>query len=320
MTTMEKFNRRDIRIREADGSSAPFDAGELRTALDATFVSAGRAAESYLAEDIAVAVAYTLEQLPRPEPVVVSRGELDAAVLRAIEDNGFPEVARAFRAGGTVESSVETTDDGETLAALLKRFFRGADEERFAQVLAEVRNAARLLKIDSASPQLWLELARHYDRRIAERRRLAAEEPLPLPVTLTESALSQLLPRTAKKWVDAGVLKISGVTSLFPSIHFYFMMRAFAAYHHLSGTITELELEPLLYRAGAVLEELRRAIGCAIDPNGADLPCLITVPDIFDFIAEYAGGERLGTESLAAELAGALTSGLPRDHYKLSLG
>ena len=261
-----------------------------------------------------------MERLPRPEPVVVSRGELDAAVLRAIEDNGFPEVARAFRAGGTVESSLETTDDGETLAALLRRFFRGADEERFAQVLAEVRGAAKMLKIESASPQLWLELARHYDRRIAERRKLAAEEPLPLPVTLSESALSQLLPETARRWVDAGVLKISGVTSLFPSIHFYFMMRAFAAYHHLSGTITELELEPLLYRAGTVLEELRRAIGCAIDKNGADLPCLITVPDIFDFIAEYAGGERLGTESLAAELAGALTSGLPRDHDKLSLG
>ena len=320
VTTMEKFSRRDIRIREADGSNTPFDLAELRTRLDATFISAGRAAESYLAEDIAVAVAYTLARLPRPEPVVVSRGELDAAVLRAIEDNGFPEVARAFRAGGTVESSLETTDDGETLAALLKRFFRGAGEERFAQVLAEVRNAARLLKIESASPQLWLELARHYDRRIAERRSMAAEEPLPLPVTLTETALSQLLPETAEKWVDAGVLKISGVTSLFPSIHFYFMLRKFAAYHHLSGTITELELEPLLYRAGAVLEELRRNIGRAIDKDGGDLPCLITVPDIFDFIAEYAGGERLGSESLAAELAGALTSGLPRDHYKLSLG
>ena len=320
VTTMKNRNPRDIRIREADGSSAPFDLGELRTQLDATFVSAGRAAERYLAEDIAVAVAYTLEQLPRPEPVVVSRGELDAAVLRAIEDNGFPEVARAFRAGGTVESSLETTDDGATLAALLKRFFRGADEERFAQVLSEVRNAAKLLNLGSASPQLWLELARHYDRRIAEKRKLAAaEEPLPLPVTLTESALSQLLPETVRKWVDAGVLKISGVTSLFPSIHFFFMMRAFAAYHHLSGTITELELEPLLYRAGAVLEELRRRIGSAIDRNGEALPCLITVPDIFDFIAEYAGGERLGTGSLAAELAGALTSGLPRDHYKLSL-
>ena len=317
---MEKFNRRDIRIREADGSSAPFDVGELRTQLDATFISAGRAADSYLAEDIAVAVAYTLEQLPRPEPVVVSRGELDAAVLRAIEDNGFPEVARAFRAGGTIESSFETTDDGETLNALLRRFFRGADEERFAQVLAEVRQAARLLKLESASPHLWLELARHYDRRITERRIMAAEEPIPLPVTLTDAALAKLLPETARKWVDAGVLRINGVTSLFPSIHFHFLMREFAAYHHLSETVTELELEPLLYRAGAVLEELRRNIGRAIAPNDPELPCILTVPDIFDFIAEYAGGERLGSESLAAELAGALASGLPRDHYKLLLG
>lgn len=318
---MTNISPRDIRIREADGSTAPFDVRELRTQLGATFLAAGRAGESYLAEDIAIAVEYALAQLPRPEPVVVSRGELDAAVFRAIEDNGFPEVARAFRSGGAVESSLEITGDGETLGALLRRFFRGADEERFTQVLAEVRNAAKVLKLGSASPQLWLELARHYDRRITERRQIAAaEEPLPLPVTLTDAALAELLPETARRWADAGVLKISGVTSLFPSVHFFFMMRQFAAYHHLSGTVTELELEPLLFRAGTVLEEVRRGIGRALDKNGADLPCLLTVPDIFDFIAEYAGGERPGSESLAAELAGALTSGLPRDQYKLSLG
>ena len=315
---MEIFNRRDIRIREADGTTAPFDVAELRTRLDATFAAAGRAAESYLAEDIAVAVAYTLTQLPRPEPVVVSRGELEAAVLRAIEDNGFPEVARAFRAGGSVESSVEITGDGETLDALLKRFFRGADEGRFAQVLSEVRNAARVLNLESASPHLWLELARHYDRRIAERRQRTAEEPLPLPVTLTDAELAKLLPETARKWVDAGVLKIGGVSSLFPSVHFFFSFKAFAAYNHLAGTITELELEPLLYRAGTVLEAVRRAIGEKLGRKEDDLPCLLTLPDVFDFIAEYAGGERRGTESLAAELAGALTPPGAGDMYKLS--
>ena len=310
-------NRYNILIKQPDGSAEPFDARALQLRLAATFIAAGRREESYLAEDIALAVEYALSQLPRPE-LTVSRAELEAAVLRAVEENGFPEVARAFRAGGAVESTTEITDDAATLGALLKRFFRGASDAHFSRVLGEVRHAAQLLGIDSASPHLWLELARHYDRRIAAAER-PAEEELPPPVTLTDAELLAILPETARRWVDAGVLKIGGVTSLFPSVHFYFMMQEFASYNHLSGTLTELELEPLLYRAGAVLEEVRLGIGQRLGKS-PDLPCLLTVPDLFDFIAEHAGGERPGSESLAAELAGALASELARDQYKLSLG
>ena len=313
-----ELNRYNILIKQPDGSTEPFDARALQLRLAATFVAAGRREESYLAEDIAIAVEYALSQLPRPE-LTVSRGELEAAVLRAVEENGFPEVARVFRtSGGAIESTTEITDDAETLGALLKRFFRGAGDGRFERVLGEVRRAAKLLGIDSASPHLWLELARHYDRRIAAAER-PAEDELPAPVTLTDTELAELLPETARKWVDSGVLGIGGVTSLFPCVRFRFLMREFAAYRHLTGTVTELELEPLLYRAGAVLEEVRSRIGQRLGKS-PDLPCLLSMPDIFDFVAEHAGGERPGAASLAAELAGVLASGLARDQYKLSLG
>ena len=132
--------------------------------------------------------------------------------------------------------------------------------------------------------------------------------------------LYELLPDTAKRWTDRGILRVNGVTSLFPCVHFFFLMTEFAVAHGLSGTVTELELEPLLYRAGAVLEESRQIIEEKLKSEHRTLPCLLTIPDMFDFITEYAGGERIGSESLAAELAGALTSGLACDLYKLSLG
>lgn len=307
-----------IRIRERDGSISPFSALELQTRLIGTFLASGRRDNSYLAEDIALAVEYTLSRLPRPEPLF-ARGEIEAAVIRLLEETGFPDVARTFRKGGAVESTARIAADPETLGTLLRRFFLTADDRRFSELLNAVLDAAKKLDMSDASPHLWLELARHYDAQL-EPEPLDNAAAAPELVTLTRDELYELLPDTAKRWTDRGILRVNGVTSLFPCVHFFFLMTEFAVAHGLSGTVTELELEPLLYRAGAVLEESRQIIEEKLKSEHRTLPCLLTIPDMFDFITEYAGGERIGSESLAAELAGALTSGLACDLYKLSLG
>ena len=315
---MKTPNGKVIRIQERDGSISPFSALELQTRLIGTFLASGRRENSYLAEDIALAVEYTLSRLPRPEPVF-ARGEIDAAVIRLLEETGFPDVARIFRKGGAVESTTRIAADPETLQKLLRRFFCASDDKRFAKLLAAVLEAADKLKLKDASPHLWLELARHYDALLEPETCEDGTGDTEL-VTLTRDELYELLPETAKRWTELGILRINGVTSLFPCVHFFFLMTDFAVSHGLSGIVTELELEPLLYQAGTVLEESRRAIENRLTAEPKTLPCLLTIPDMFDFITEYAGGERLGSESLAAELAGTLTSGLACDLYKLSLG
>ena len=177
---------------------------------------------------------------------------------------------------------------------------------------------AKKIGIADASPHLWLELARHYDTLLEPE----AEDEYPAPaalVTLTRDELRELLPETALAWANAGVLRINGVTSLFPCIHFFFMMNDFARFHHLSVPVTELEIEPLLYQVGTVFEEIRLRIEKRLAAATA-LPCLLDIPDMFDFITDYAGGERIGSESLAAELAGVIKSGLSCELYKLSIG
>lgn len=315
---METADENTIHIRERDGTLSVFNALELQTRLIGTFLASGRNESSYLAEDIALTVEYTLFRLPRPEPVF-SRGEIEAAVIRLLEETGFPDVAMVFRKGGAVESTARIAADEETLRKLLRRFFCASSDARFEKLLGKVLEAARKLGFSDAAPHLWLELARHYDTLLEPDPGIDADAT-PDPVTLTRDELYALLSETARRWVEAGILRINGVTSIFPSVHFFFMMREFAVGNRLSGTVTELEMEPLLYRAGAVLEESRRAIENRLTPEHSALPCLLTIPDMFDFITEYAGGERIGSESLAAELAGALTSGLDCELYKLSLG
>ena len=314
---MNEQNTNTIRIQEHDGHVTAFNVMELQTRLIGAFLASGRRDASFLAEEIALAVEYTLARLPRPEPVF-ARGEIEAAVIRLLEETALPEVARAFRKGGAAETTTRIAADEDTLRELLRRFFCGADDRRFDRIMENVMDAAKKLDISDAAPHLWLELARHYDS-LLEPEPSDVETATPPLVTLTREELRELLPETAKSWADAGILRINGVTSLFPCIHFFFMMNEFALYHHLSAPVTELEIEPLLYRVGAVFEEIRQRVEKRLECS-SPLPCLLDIPDMFDFIADYAGGERIGSENLAVELAGVIKSGLSCDLYKLSLG
>ena len=310
-------NEKNITILERDGRREPFNVLELQTRLIGAFLASGRRDVSYLAEEIALAVEYALVQLPRPEPVF-GRGEIEAAVIRFLEEANLPEVARVFRKGGAVETTARITADANTLREMLRRFFCGSDDARFERLLEIVLDAAKKLDIADASPHLWLELARHYDALLEPEPEDDTAAPAAL-VTLTRDELRELLPEKAREWYNAGILRINGVTSLFPCIHFFFMMNEFALHYKLSAPVTELEIEPLLYQVGTVLEEIRLKVEKRLD-GAAPLPCLLDIPDMFDFITDYAGGERIGSESLAAELAGVIKSGLSCDLYKLSLG
>ena len=87
---VQAFPRSIVEIRNFDGSTEPFDAMALQTRLIGSFLAAGRGDSSFMAEDIALAVEYTLTHVERPEPVF-GRGELDAAVIRLLEEANMLE-------------------------------------------------------------------------------------------------------------------------------------------------------------------------------------------------------------------------------------
>ena len=309
---VQAFPRSIVEIRNFDGSTEPFDAMALQTRLIGSFLAAGRGDSSFMAEDIALAVEYTLTHVERPEPVF-GRGELDAAVIRLLEEAGLPDVAKIFRKG-MAETSLLVSAYPATLSDLLKHHL-ACPAERFERVLVKTLAAAKKLEITEASPHLWLELARHYEREMAE------EEPpfqeMPLERTLTRDEITALLPPEALELYKAGALRINGVTTLFPCIHLYFMMNEFAKLAKLEAPVIELLLEPQLYAVSGILESARALIAKNLD-NSRQLPCILSIPDMLDFISEYLESNSTGSEKIAADLANALAGQLNCDLFKLS--
>lgn len=302
---MVKSVEKKLFVRNHDGDVVPFDAAGLQSRVIEAFLTAGLREESGAAEDIVLALEYTLLTSPHQESAF-SLSEIESAIIRSLEGLGFPEVAAVFRSE-TPEQVVRISAGAEILERLYISHL-GCSPRRAASVAALVAEKLSLLEISAASPHLLLELGRHFERDMA-----AGEMPeLASPPPLSDSGLSRekiyaLLPPECQELIDSGVLLINGVTALLPSVRFFFFMQKFARKCKWSKPLTELELLPQLYRAGDILETARQMICGNLELPEAP-PCSLALPDMTEFLQEYAGAP--GNRRLARELAGALTAGL----------
>lgn len=301
-----------VEILEYDGSRERFDALALQTRLIGCFLAAGRGDSSFMAEDIALAVEYTLSTIERPDPVF-GRGELDAAVIRLLEEAGLPDVAKIFRQGpASTRLLVDAADS--TLSELLQRHL-ACSPERFDKVLEQVISAAQKLDIRSASPHLWLELARHFEQEMAAEHPLVTE--FSVDKTMTRDEIVELLSPEARQLIKEGVLRVNGVTTLFPCINFHFMICEFARMNQMTSPVLEMSIIPLLYQTGSILEAARAKINAEIDPE-KELPCLLTIPDMLNFITTFMESSDHGAERIAAGLAEKLANSFNSPLFKLT--
>ena len=302
-----------VMIREFEGDLVPFDGDLLQTRLIGCFLAAGLRDSVDLPQDIVLAVEYTLRNAPRNE-LIFGRGELERAVIRLLEEIGFPEVAKLYRSGIGTENELLVTPEEETLSEMLRGHL-GVSGELFSKVIGKVMEATEKLEIRQAPAHLYLELARYYEREIERTSAKCAVERTP-EITISRHDILELLSPEARSLADAGILRIDGVTTLFPCVHLFFRMERFARMHNFQIPVTELEIEPFLYDAGAVLAGVQKSIENRLN---CTLPVILAVPDMFDFIATCAGGEREKSGNLASELGRVLCSSFARGVYKLNL-
>lgn len=300
-------------IREFEGDLIPFDSEQLQTRLIGCFLAAGLRESVDLPQDIVLAVEYTLRNAPRSE-LIFGRGELERAVTRLLEEIGFPEVAKLYRSGSGTENELFVTPERNTLTEMLRGHL-GVTGELFNKVIDRIIDAAEKLEITRAPAHLFLELGRYYERETERTSTRCAVERTP-EITMSRSAIAAILPPAARNLTENGVLKIDGVTTLFPCVHLFFSMEQFAKLHGLQAPVTELEIEPFLYDAGTVLAEVQKLMESQLN---CTLPVILAVPDMFDFIAAYADGDREKSGNLASELGRVLCASFARGVYKLNL-
>lgn len=275
---MIELNSGVVSILYADGTSAAFDAAELRLRLEKSCVSSGMA-DPWIAGEIALSVEYALRSR-RSDPEtgnVVHAADIDDCVVRILEETGYAAVARHF-----LGSAATSGDFGKLTPDRVEEFLcvkLQLPPAAAAPLIRKVRDAMSALGAEKCSPRLVIELARHF-REVSAHPHLQPLSPEKLPASRPEPVPEPASP-----------LAVRMTSSLFPSIRAEVDLPRLFADCRLSPPLTELSLMPFLTpcaeKLDAACAEFRR--------NGAEnLPLLLTFCGFQEFARKWLNCDYAG--------------------------
>lgn len=272
-------------VIDSEGRQQLFDVDKLKTALLSAFESAGNS-NGYLAEDIACAVEAAMMESFRSERIF-TQSEVDSAVTRILENAGYANVAQIFsRANSHLYISL---DANKTDAAMLITRHLGVQEPLAGNLAEQVVNALHKLNISSASPALYLELARHFEQSF-----VPAEAPLPASadhvggkILLSSAEAVKLLPENMVELWEKKVISLSSVSRLYPNFRLCLNMAILAEISGMTSPVTELQMAPALYSAG---EKTGMYLNILCEHlQQKSLPLYLVLADLDIFAERYLG-------------------------------
>ena len=297
-----------IKIREADWQIREFDPLELRRRLIRCFEAVGRDESSYIADDLTLALEYSLIESARDREVF-ERSELELAMARLLEDTGYPDVAAVFQQDGGYQLE-ELKISSENIKELLLAHL-ACPPGGVQSIVDDVITSTRKLGMEAAPPQLLLELGRYY--AVREQAYGMAEKDLEY---LSLAGRVPVFGEAAQELINRRVLQIGGLSALLPSIRFKIDAVALAEYCQLVPVTTELEALPGFYGISDILAgELKRLL----EQFPGRPPCVLHIAGLRQLVADYFGCQHAPeNEALSRELAGALGSSMRRELFKCS--
>ena len=274
-----------IYVIDGDGRTQPFDAEQLQQTLAAAFAAAGDP-DGYLAEDIVLTVESAMLKAARSGRTF-ARSEVDAAVIRILENAGCAETARVFgRTGSRLRIEIAPTVAG--IQVLLERHL-GLGESPAQQVACDVVRAAEKLGLPALSPGLCLELARCYEQLRAEP--VWRETAMPAATSgragrflLSPAEVEESLAGEARRLSERGILKLAGVNRLYPNLKLSLNLALLTEDAALAPPVTELAFHRALFLAGEAAETALQAVRGRLP--GMELPLYLKLPELERFVRE----------------------------------
>ncbi|OGV55458.1 MAG: hypothetical protein A2X49_00125 [Lentisphaerae bacterium GWF2_52_8] len=320
---MIKLCESSIPILSADGSSSVFDPDELQSRLIRACIAAG-VRDAWLAEDISLAIEYSLTQR-RDADDALSMAEIDATVMKTLEDAGYPEVAEAFRDSRPSKLPLVPSDAAN--AASLASKHLGLSGNQLAATSAQVAAACLVLGIHRAAPALLLELARHFRRQEAPvpaslgLPELSPQAKASNPWLLSSEEILASAPDDLRLLSSKGVLRVYGVSRLFPALKFDLKLVAFAESLGLESPLTEMAVLPHFHRLALALNNLSGLVmrSCSRLGQSSPPPLSLCVPDMSRFARECLGAEWPEAEPSCRALLSTLLEQLSPAPFKISL-
>lgn len=274
-------------VIDSSGCQQLFDTDKLKSALQDAFEASGNP-NSYLAEDIACAVESAMMESMRSERIF-TQSEVDSAVSRILENAGCANVAQIFRRANS--HLYIALDANEKDALMLITRHLGLSEPMAGTLAAQVVSALKKLNIASASPALYLELARYYEQHSGSALTTAPEQSKSAPaggkLLLPAAQAHELMPEKSRHWLDSKIIKLANISKLYPNFRLSLDLAALAEKLNLTPPVTDLELAPSLYEAGEKVSEWLNLICARLDLER--VPLYLILVNLDEFTERYLG-------------------------------
>lgn len=319
---MIQLSEGSIMVLRGDGSSAPFDSDELQSRIIKSCLSSG-VKDAWIAEDISLSVEHALVSQAGDGSRTVEASELDRIVARILDETGYHEVAEDFRSGAEARKDGDAGQAHVAGVLSLRLGLSGEDLESVSKLVAA--SLSSLGVREGCSPELILELARHYRRSLAK----GLSMSLPGagfkcgdgPWLVEGSRIAAGLSPEARLMISPPALSMHGVSRLFPSLRVDIRLSELAASMGLLKPLTELALMPGFRRASLAIDEIcvcaDRLCASSGRKDAAPLPLWINLADASMFLREWMDCES-GVDEAGFGLASSVASMLSRRPFKLT--
>ena len=301
-----------IMILMEDGSKKQFDPEELQNKLTAACRSVGMK-DFWLAEDMTNAVENAMHYQSE-RGVIFTENEINLFVEKMLEQAGFKEVSVRFRLLGKPVDE-EKLFSRETISKFLKTNLNFNDEQSLA-VAKKLIRACSSLGIKNPPANLILELARYYKSTISVTQKIGPTSSSGAQLSSLILQRKEILPLLSDKTnelIDHGIVDVSGVSTLFPSIKIDIKFEALSKFYNLDGLLTELVFFPCFDIAVVAINEIIPIVKNKLITHKEiqqEIPVFLRFSDVYPFCKKFFGVEFPEGESLCKELALAFTETL----------
>lgn len=290
-----------------DGSKKRFDPEELQSKLTSSCRSAGMK-DFWLAEDMTNAVENALHyQYERG--VVFTETEINLFVEKMLEQAGYKEVSAKYRLLGNPEKE-ENLFSQETISKFLKTNLSFNNEESLITA-KKVLRACSSLGIKAPSVGIILELAKYYKSITSGTQKFTPTKQPGRQISTLILQKKEILPLLSDKTnelIDYGIIGISGVSTLFPSIKIDIKFEALSKYYNLEGLLTELIFFPCFDITSEAINEIIPIVKNKLISHKEilqEIPIFLRFSDIYVFCKKFFGVKFPEGESFCRELVSA---------------
>lgn len=318
---MIKLGKNNFLLADTDGTETPFSAAELQGELIYCFLSAGLRDSSCFAEDIALAVEYSLHEKYDTNSRI-NIADLSAMVIETLENAGFYTVADWFKRRNSHQTEKLYPVTKTVLHDIAVQQGIIFDEDVEDKIFTHAEQTFRFMNAEKSPMSLIIEMLRflhHQEKGNVKNTDKTQKKTFSGDYLVELKEVTDIFPDFLQQLLANEVLKINNITVYHPSIRLFLDCRKYAEFSNIEGMMTEMSWTPHASKLAQSMDSAIEAMQKIFENKCGSkrLPVYLTINNLENFMKQHFGVSDGNDRKLAKALAESFSSEMFYDLFRV---